>query len=322
MKKSSGCRANESYNDQSDVRLHSEYSSGSCADFRPGALPGNGNRRRGSGDRPGSGQFSPFLSGDIFCQSDQGTYRTKISVPDKKTIFRLYSVGIPATLNLALPSILISALNGILSSFSQVYILVLGIYYKLQTFLYLPANGFIQGMRPLVGFNYGAGEYRRVKQIYNIVLLMSGAIMAVGTVICLAVPGPLMGLFTENPKPSGQEKQRFDYQRRLYRFCSFRNFVRSSGRNGKRDPFPDYLSVPLYCRYYSGGICSEPDFRGSRSVECFLGGRTDYCGCCFCSIPESIRERRRLTGSCFFLTSPYKPLKIMKDASGSKEIFL
>ena len=124
----------------------------------------------------------------------------KYLVPDKKIIFRLYSVGIPATLNLALPSILISALNGILSSFSQVYILVLGIYYKLQTFLYLPANGFIQGMRPLVGFNYGAGEYRRVKQIYNIVLLMSGAIMAVGTVICLAVPGPLMGLFTENPE--------------------------------------------------------------------------------------------------------------------------
>lgn len=103
-------------------------------------------------------------------------------------ILRLYSVGIPATLNLALPSILISALNGILASFSQVYILVLGIYYKLQTFLYLPANGFIQGMRPLVGFNYGAGEYGRVKQIYRIVLGMSGAIMAVGTGICLAVP--------------------------------------------------------------------------------------------------------------------------------------
>lgn len=119
--------------------------------------------------------------------------------PDKRMIARLYSVGIPATLNLALPSVLISALNGILASFSQVYILVLGIYYKLQTFLYLPANGFVQGMRPLVGFNYGAGEYRRVKKIYDIVLCMSGVIMAAGTVICLAVPGQLIGLFTENP---------------------------------------------------------------------------------------------------------------------------
>lgn len=119
---------------------------------------------------------------------------------DKKMIARLYSVGIPATLNLALPSVLISALNGILSSFSQVYILVLGIYYKLQTFLYLPANGFVQAMRPLVGFNFGAGEYKRVKKIYDIVLCMSGVIMAVGTVICLTIPGQLIRMFTDNPQ--------------------------------------------------------------------------------------------------------------------------
>lgn len=122
----------------------------------------------------------------------------KYLFPDKKMTARLYSVGIPATLNLALPSVLISALNGILASFSQVYILVLGIYYKLQTFLYLPANGFVQAMRPLVGFNLGAGEYKRVKKIYDIVLCMSGAIMAAGTIVCLAIPGELIGLFTGN----------------------------------------------------------------------------------------------------------------------------
>lgn len=118
---------------------------------------------------------------------------------DKEMTVRLYSVGIPATLNLALPSVLISALNGILASFSQVYILVLGIYYKLQTFLYLPANGFVQAMRPLVGYNYGAGEYKRVKKIYDIVLCMSGVIMGAGTIICLAMPGQIMSLFTDNP---------------------------------------------------------------------------------------------------------------------------
>ncbi len=113
-------------------------------------------------------------------------------------IFKLYSVGIPATLNLALPSFLISSLNAILAAYSQVYILVLGIYYKLQTFLYLPANGIIQGMRPIIGFNYGAGEDKRVKQIYYIVLFMCGAIMLLGTIICLLVPGRLIGMFTEN----------------------------------------------------------------------------------------------------------------------------
>ena len=113
---------------------------------------------------------------------------------------RLYAIGVPATLNLALPSVLISALNGILAAYSGVYILVLGIYYKLQTFLYLPANGFVQAMRPLIGYNYGAGEHKRVSQIYRIVLAMTSGIMLAGTVICLVIPGWLMGLFTHTPE--------------------------------------------------------------------------------------------------------------------------
>ena len=117
-------------------------------------------------------------------------------LPGKGMVLKLYSIGIPATLNLALPSLLISALNAILAAYSEVYILVLGIYYKLQTFIYLPANGIVQGMRPLIGYNYGAGENKRVSQIYKIVLCMSGIIMVLGTVICLLIPGQLMGMFT------------------------------------------------------------------------------------------------------------------------------
>ena len=122
--------------------------------------------------------------------------RRQYILPSKKMVIKLYSIGIPATLNLALPSLLISALNAILAAYSEVYILVLGIYYKLQTFVYLPANGIVQGMRPLIGYNYGAGEHQRVSQIFKIVLCMSGIIMVFGTVICLLIPGQLMGLFT------------------------------------------------------------------------------------------------------------------------------
>lgn len=116
--------------------------------------------------------------------------------PDRAMVKRLYSIGIPATLNMALTSVLISALNAVLAAYSEVYILVLGIYYKLQTFLYLPANGIVQGMRPIIGYNYGAGEHRRVKQIYGVVLCMTGVIMIGGTVICILIPERLMGLFT------------------------------------------------------------------------------------------------------------------------------
>ena len=117
---------------------------------------------------------------------------------NKGLLLRLYSIGIPAALNMALPSVLISALNGILAAYGQVYVLVLGVYYKLQTFLYLSANGIIQGIRPLVGYNYGAGEYRRVRRIYTTSLTLIMAIMAVGTVLCLLFPQNLMGLFTDN----------------------------------------------------------------------------------------------------------------------------
>ena len=111
---------------------------------------------------------------------------------------KLYAIGIPAILNLALPSLLVTFLNGLLAAFSQSYITVLGIYYKLQTFLYLPANGIVQGMRPLVGYNYGAREHGRVARLYNLTLGLSAAIMAVGTVLCLTISGSLIGLFSSN----------------------------------------------------------------------------------------------------------------------------
>lgn len=111
---------------------------------------------------------------------------------------KLYSIGIPAALNLALPSLLISSLNVLLAGYSQAYVVVLGVYYKLQTFLYLPANGIVQGMRPLIGYNYGAGEQKRVRTIYRVTLLLAAGIMAAGTVLCWALPSWLIGLFTTN----------------------------------------------------------------------------------------------------------------------------
>ena len=118
--------------------------------------------------------------------------------PDAALDGRLYAIGVPAILNLALPSLLVTFLNGLLAAFSQSYVVVLGIYYKLQTFLYLPANGIVQGLRPIIGYNYGAGEYDRVKKLYRTSMGMCAAIMAAGTVLCLALSGQLIGLFSSN----------------------------------------------------------------------------------------------------------------------------
>lgn len=117
---------------------------------------------------------------------------------NKEIDLKLYAVGIPATLNMALPSLLISCLNALLALYSQSYVAILGIYYKLQTFLYLPANGMIQGMRPIIGYNFGAREHKRVKKIYEITLCMCAMIMAIGTLICLIASKQLIGMFTSN----------------------------------------------------------------------------------------------------------------------------
>ena len=107
-------------------------------------------------------------------------------------------IGVPATLNLALPSVQISALNAILSAYAAGYVLVLGAYFKLQTFLYLTGNGVVQGMRPLMGFNYGAGEMKRVKKIFESARILISGVMGSGTILCVLIPETLIGLFTEN----------------------------------------------------------------------------------------------------------------------------
>lgn len=119
--------------------------------------------------------------------------------PGNHICWKLYTIGIPASLNMALPSLLVSALNGILSIFSPIYVVVLGVYYKLQTFIYLPANGIIQGMRPMMSYNFGAGEHKRVKKIYKTALILILAMMFLGMILCLIIPNQLLRLFTNNP---------------------------------------------------------------------------------------------------------------------------
>ena len=123
--------------------------------------------------------------------------KEKISL-NGELLNKLYAVGIPASLNMALPSLLISSLNGILARFSGKYVLVLGAYYKLQTFIYLSANGIIQGIRPLISFNYGAGERKRVQKIFAVTLGLTAGVMALGMLLSFLIPGQMIGIFTSN----------------------------------------------------------------------------------------------------------------------------
>ncbi|MBR3771928.1 MAG: MATE family efflux transporter [Clostridium sp.] len=149
----------------------------------------------------GIGQLVTLIAYVIFyyCHGKPAEITIKNIRWNKAILKRVYGIGIPATFNMALPSFLISSLNGILSTFSEVYVLVLGAYYKLQTFIYLSANGMIQGIRPIISYNYGAGEYKRVQKIYHVSLRLAAGIMLIGTVLSWVIPEQLIGLFTKNP---------------------------------------------------------------------------------------------------------------------------
>lgn len=143
------------------------------------------------------GQIAAFLLYVIsFLRKNPGvSIHPKYLHKDWELIKRIYSVGIPSSLMMTMPSILVGALNGILSAFSDVHVAVLGVYFKLQTFIYMPANGIVQGMRPIIGYNYGAGERERVKQTIRYALLGTAVLMLLGTAASLILPKQILGLF-------------------------------------------------------------------------------------------------------------------------------
>lgn len=114
---------------------------------------------------------------------------------DGAMVKKIYAVGIPSAIMVALPSLLISLLNGMLVRFSEIYVAVLGVYYKLQTFIYMPANGIVQGMRPLVSYNYGAREKGRLKAVVFHSMVLSALVMAAGTAAAQLAPQWILGLF-------------------------------------------------------------------------------------------------------------------------------
>ncbi|MFR6099901.1 MAG: MATE family efflux transporter [Longibaculum sp.] len=97
-----------------------------------------------------------------------------------------------------MPSLLVSVLNGILASISQSAVAFFGIYFKLQTFIYMPSNGVIQGMRPIISYNYGAKEKKRMDETIKMAGLSISVILLVGTLLFFFFPQTILKMFNAN----------------------------------------------------------------------------------------------------------------------------
>lgn len=107
----------------------------------------------------------------------------------------IYAVGVPAMIMQSIGSVLMAALNGILSSFNDTAVAFYGVYYKLQSFVFMPVFGLTQGVMPIIGYNFGAGIKKRVVSCFKIGTAIAFVIMAVGTVIFWVFPAELLGIF-------------------------------------------------------------------------------------------------------------------------------
>lgn len=117
---------------------------------------------------------------------------------DKVILKDIYIVALPAIVMQSLASVMISGLNLILISISDAAISVLGIYYKLQSFIFMPIFGMMQAFRAIIGYNFGAKNKARVLSAIKTALIISVGIMIAGTLIFQVFAEPLLRMFDSN----------------------------------------------------------------------------------------------------------------------------
>lgn len=120
--------------------------------------------------------------------------------PNGRIISAIYGVGVPSIIMSSIGSIMTLGLNTILISFSTTATAVFGVYFKLQSFVFMPIFGINNGMIPIVGYNFGAGQPARVMTAIKCGIFYATCIMLMGFAAFQLMPGTLLGLF--NPSPA------------------------------------------------------------------------------------------------------------------------
>ena len=115
--------------------------------------------------------------------------------PDGGILGEIVRIGLPAAVQQSLLSVLTVGLNRILMPFSQTAVSFYGVYYKLQNFLFMPIYGLNNALIPMIGYNYGAKNRRRIERITRYALYLAVGIMAAGTILFELIPVPLLRLF-------------------------------------------------------------------------------------------------------------------------------
>lgn len=115
--------------------------------------------------------------------------------PQASIIGHIYAVGVPSIIMSSIGSVMVFGMNKILIAFTTTATAVFGVYFKLQSFVFMPVFGLNNGMVPIVAYNYGARRPDRIKQTIKLSVIYAVCIMLIGLLIFQFFPNVLLDLF-------------------------------------------------------------------------------------------------------------------------------
>lgn len=115
--------------------------------------------------------------------------------PELKAIGNILFIGIPSVVMVAIGSVMTFCVNKILVVFSSTAVAVFGVYFKLQSFAFMPVFGMNNGMIPIIAYNYGAQKPDRIMKTLKLSMFYATCIMVIAFIIFQTLPGQLLGLF-------------------------------------------------------------------------------------------------------------------------------
>ena len=114
--------------------------------------------------------------------------------PDKKTVGRIYAIAVPSILLMSIGTVMTLCMNKILQA-STAAVAIFGAYFKLQSFFIMPVSGLNNGMVPIIAYNYGAKNKKRIKDTIALSCVMACSIMILGMLIFQLFPDILLKMF-------------------------------------------------------------------------------------------------------------------------------
>ena len=115
--------------------------------------------------------------------------------PNKRVISYIYQVGIPSIIMQSIGSVMVFGMNKILLLFSSTAAAVFGVYFKLQSFIFMPIFGLNNGMIPIIAYNYGSRQKKRILSTIKLSVGIAVFIMCIGFFLFQAFPAQLLSFF-------------------------------------------------------------------------------------------------------------------------------